>query len=81
MRNGISLCKIHHAAYDNSIIGFSPDYQINVREDILHEIDGPMLRYGIQSINKEKIILPRSKNNWPDQERLGIRYQQFLNVG
>ncbi len=79
--NGISLCKIHHAAYDNSIIGISPDYQIAVREDVLHEVDGPMLKYGIQSIDKQKIILPRSKNNWPDQERLDFRFNLFLEAG
>lgn len=79
--NGISLCKIHHAAYDNSIIGISPDYEINVREDILKEIDGPMLKYGIQNLNKQNLILPRNEVNWPDQERLDIRYQQFLKTG
>ena len=78
--NGISLCKIHHAAYDSFILGISPDYQIKIREDVLHEVDGPMLKYGIQSLNKEKIILPRSRSNWPDQERLNIRFQQFLSA-
>jgi len=78
--NGISLCKIHHAAYDNFILGISLDYQIQLREDVLLEVDGPMLKYGIQSLNKERIILPRSKNSWPDQDRLDIRYQQFLSA-
>ena len=76
--NGISLCKIHHAAYDNFILGISPDYELSVREDILRETDGPMLKYGIQSLSKQKIHLPRKRVNWPDQERLDYRYQQFL---
>ena len=37
--NGISLCKIHHAAYDNYFIGISPDYKVSVRNDILSEIN------------------------------------------
>ncbi len=38
--NGLSLCKIHHAAYDRNIVGVNPDYKIIVRKDILEEIDG-----------------------------------------
>jgi hypothetical protein len=76
--NGISLCKIHHAAFDSFILGISPDYKLTVREDILHEVDGPMLKHGIQGINNRKIILPRKPAQWPDQARLDYRYQQFL---
>ncbi|HLI14687.1 MAG TPA: HNH endonuclease [Acidimicrobiales bacterium] len=43
--NGISMCKIHHAAYDADIIGIAPDYRIGVRPDVLREHDGPTLRY------------------------------------
>ena len=45
------------------------------KEDVLEEIDGPMLKYGIQSLNKRKITLPRSKKDWPDRERLDFRFQ------
>jgi putative restriction endonuclease len=40
--NGLSLCKIHHAAFDRGIIGIRPDYVIEVREDVLREKDGPI---------------------------------------
>ncbi len=75
--NGMSLCKIHHAVFDENIVGVTPDYQIKVREDILYEIDGPMLKHGIQELNNRKLILPSSKNEWPDRERLEIKYQKF----
>lgn len=81
VQNGLSLCKIHHAAFDSNIIGISPDYIVHVREDILAEVDGPMLKYGIQSTNKNKIILPRSKNSHPDRERLEKRFELFKKVG
>ena len=47
--NGLSLCKIHHAAFDKNIIGIKPNLEISIRADILDEKDGPMLRHGIQS--------------------------------
>lgn len=76
--NGLTLCKIHHAAFDVNIIGITPDYEIKVRKDVLEEIDGPMLKYGIQSMDGQKMMLPRSKSNQPDQDRLDVRYQRFL---
>jgi putative restriction endonuclease len=79
--NGLSLCKIHHAAFDNNIVGLKPDYKIIVREDILEEIDGPMLKYGIQEMHEQKIILPRKSEHWPDRERLELRFNNFLKAG
>lgn len=79
--NGLALCKIHHAAFDNNFIGINPDYIIKIRTDFLTETDGPMLRYGIQSLNNAKLILPPHKIHWPDKERLERRYQDFLKAG
>lgn len=77
VQNGLSLCKIHHATFDKNIIGITPDFTIKVRKDILGETNGPMLKFGIQSLDNNKIILPRHKSDWPDRERLEERYQQF----
>lgn len=76
--NGLSLCKIHHAAYDKLIIGITPDYIIQVKKEILEEIDGPMLKYGIQSLNGSKLILPTKEKNYPDREKLAVRFDRFL---
>lgn len=78
VQNGLSLCKIHHAAYDKKIIGISPDYQIKVREDILSEVDGPMLKYGLQSLEGNIIFLPQKKKDYPDRERLEKRFKEFI---
>ena len=37
IENGLSLCKLHHSAYDAFVIGVTPDYIIQVRADILEE--------------------------------------------
>ncbi|HRY98158.1 MAG TPA: HNH endonuclease [Bacteroidales bacterium] len=81
VQNGLSLCKIHHAAFDRNILGVSPDYIIKVREDILEEIDGPMLKYGLQSLENNKISLPTRRQEWPDRERLETRFGEFLRAG
>jgi putative restriction endonuclease len=79
--NGLALCKIHHAAFDQNIIGINPDYKIKIRHDILKETDGPMLKYGIQLLENNDLILPNSKRNWPDKDRLATRFDEFLKAG
>jgi putative restriction endonuclease len=78
IQNGLSLCKIHHSAFDQYLIGISPDYQVKVRRDILEEIDGPMLKYGLQSMNNATLILPKHLEEWPDRVRLEERFSSFL---
>ena len=77
VKNGISMCKLHHAAYDRRVIGIDSDHQVHVREDVLNEIDGPMLQHGLQEMHGRRLILPRSQEQWPDRELLDERFQLF----
>ncbi len=78
IRNGLSLCKIHHAAFDGNILGIDPDLMIHVREDILDEIDGPMLQHGIKEMHHRKLeVVPRSQSERPSLELLEIRFERF----
>jgi putative restriction endonuclease len=76
--NGLCLCKIHHAAFDQNFVGISPDYIVHVRSDILAEIDGPMLRHGLQGLQRVKLVVPSRKKDKPDPERLEYRFKEFL---
>lgn len=75
--NGLALCKIHHAAYDKNMIGISPDLKVRVRSDVMIEIDGPMLREGIQAMNGVTISIPRSPKLQPNKDFLDIRFKEF----
>lgn len=75
--NGLSLCKIHHAAFDRDYFGIRPDYRIVVRPEIMAEQDGPMLKAGLQQIDSSQLILPRSLRERPDPDRLRARYERF----
>lgn len=77
--NGLSLCKIHHAAYDRDYFGIQPNYHIVVRPAIMREEDGPMLKAGLQQIDESKLVLPRSVRDRPDPERLQKRFDRFAN--
>lgn len=76
--NGLALCKIHHAAYDQNILGIRPDYVIEIQHRLLEEIDGPMLRHGLQEHHSRPLMqLPRLRAERPDPDRLEERYAQF----
>ena len=75
--NGLSLCKIHHAAYDAQLLGISADYQIAINRAVLEEIGGPMLRHGLQDMHGQALVLPVARRDRPDQGRLASRWDDF----
>lgn len=77
VRNGLALCKIHHSAYDANILGISPDLLVHVREDILREIDGPMLEHGLKRMEGRRIVVPRSEAHRPSSDFLADRFDRF----
>jgi putative restriction endonuclease len=77
VQNGLSLCKIHHAAYDTDILGISADYRVHISKNVLEEKDGPMLRHGLQELNGTLIVLPVRASDCPDRERLAQRFQAW----
>jgi putative restriction endonuclease len=79
VNNGISLCKLHHAAFDSNLLGIRPDYVIEINRKVLDEEDGPVLKHGLQGLHQSRIILPRAKGMYPDPRRLEARYTDFRN--
>jgi len=79
--NGLTLCKMHHAAYDRRILGITPNYEVQINDTVLREVDGPMLRHGIQEFHgKTLMVLPRRRAERPDPSLLQERFEAFLNA-
>ncbi|MGH3137179.1 MAG: HNH endonuclease [Gaiellaceae bacterium] len=74
--NGLSLCTIHHRAFDNDLVGISPDYEVHVSRSLLQDEDGPMLDL-LKGFHRQSINLPRRRAWRPDPERLAIRFERF----
>jgi len=75
--NGLALCKIHHAAYDQNMLGVSPDYTVAINREVLAEVDGPMLRHGLQEMHGRTITLPARRTDRPDRDLLAWRWEKF----
>lgn len=81
VQNGLSLCKIHHAAYDANLLGISPNYVVSINSEVMQEIDGPMLRHGLQEMDGRLLALPARPIDRPSKERLAERFEEFLSAG
>jgi putative restriction endonuclease len=77
VENGLSLCKIHHAAYDTNLLGISPDYVVRINRGLMEEEDGPMLRHGLQEMDGRPLTLPRRRADLPAKDRLAERFDEF----
>jgi len=75
--NGLSLCTIHHRAYDRNLLGISADARVHITPRLLVDRDGPMLLHGLQEMHGASLTLPRKASNQPDRDHLGQRFRQF----
>jgi putative restriction endonuclease len=77
--NGLSLCSIHHRAYDEDLVAVSPDYRVHVATRLLEDEDGPMLDL-LKGFEGSPIELPRRGAWQPDRELLAERFDRFRNA-
>ncbi len=74
--NGLSLCTIHHRAYDQDLVGIDPDYKVRVAKKLLEDTDGPMLEL-LKTFHGAPLNLPKRIELRPDRELLAERYERF----
>ncbi len=75
--NGLALCKIHHAAFDQNMLGISPDYVVHIDRGLMEEVDGPMLKHGLQEMQGRPLTVPDRVKDRPDRELLAERWNEF----
>lgn len=75
--NGVSLCSIHHRAFDEDLVGIAPDRTVHVSERLLDDEDGPMLEL-LKDFHGRTIVVPRRTTWQPHPERLAQRFERFL---
>jgi putative restriction endonuclease len=74
--NGLSLCSIHHRAFDSHLVGIAPTYEISVSSRLLEDEDGPMLDV-LKGFHGQQLRVPARRALRPDPERLELRFQKF----
>lgn len=74
--NGLSLCSIHHRAFDQNLVGVTPDYDVRVHPRLLDDEDGPMLEL-LKGAHGKAIVVPRRASSRPDRALLAERFGRF----
>ena len=74
--NGLSLCTIHHRAYDQDLVGIDADHRVHVARRLLEDEDGPMLDL-LKTFHGREILVPRRPTSRPDRELLAARFERF----
>jgi len=67
---------IHHRAFDENLVGISPDYTVHVARKLREDEDGPMLEL-LKGFHEQPIVLPARRAWQPDRERLALRFERF----
>ena len=75
VRNGISLCKLHHWAFDSGLISLSKTYKVIVSE--LMSEQGPTERL-LSELSKQLILLPDHNLLYPAQDALEWHREKVL---
>lgn len=77
--NGLALCSLHHSAFDCHVMGVTPNLKVEIRLDVLEEVDGPMLQHGLQGFHGASIAVPsregsgRTASSWRSGTRSSRR--------
>ena len=78
--NGLALSKIHHAAFDAHLIGIDSDYRLHVSDRLLEKKDGPLLQ-ALKQLKGTALHLPSRTRDYPDRDRLELRFETFRKAG
>lgn len=78
--NGLSLCTIHHRAFDQDLVGVTPNYVVRVHPRLLDDQDGPMLDL-LKQFHGAPLGVPARASLRPDPELLETRYARFESAG
>ena len=59
VRNGLSLCSLHHQAFDRHLVDVDEDLRIRVSDDLPHRRDGPIFKAAFLQRHGQRLHLPQ----------------------
>jgi putative restriction endonuclease len=77
--NGLSLCAIHHRAFDQNLVGVSSDYVVHVSRRLREDQDGPMLDL-LKGFHGMPLHVPKRTLDRPNRDYLDLRFGRFLSL-
>lgn len=75
VQNGLSLCSLHHAAYDRSILRIKADYTIAIEQDWIEAGDS-FGRVSLSEFSGQRIAVPADAAHKPNPQFLDWRFRR-----
>lgn len=75
--NGLSLCKLHHAAYDRNLLGVTGSGRVVMGALIMNTVGDLAHQYALAKLDGVSIALPVEPNEHPDRDLLERRFKEF----
>ncbi len=77
--NGLSLCRIHHRAFDLHLVSVEPEStRVHVHEELRGIVDGPVLEHAFHQLHGAPLLVPKAHGDRPDRERLRQHWTSFV---
>ena len=77
--HGLLLSRLHRAAFDADLLGIDPDYRLHVSEHLLERQDGPLIET-LKRARGDHLRLPKRPEDYPDRDRLAMRFARFTDA-
>ena len=74
--NGLSLSKLHRAAIAANLIGIDADYRLHVSAKLRDQNGGHAIE-SLKHLHGGSLLLPKRAEDWPDRDRLAMRFDLF----
>ncbi|MFD8099500.1 HNH endonuclease [Nocardia fluminea] len=78
VENALCLCAIHHSAFEQNLLGVTPDCEVRIKQKIMNVTGDNMLHYVLQAAHTRALFhLPRKRSECPSAEMLAKRFADF----
>lgn len=77
VNDGIAMSRLHHRAYDANLMGITPDYKIQLSEEIKSGDYNEFVSSAFLIYEGQKLKLPRNADCRPNQDKLAERFEEF----
>jgi putative restriction endonuclease len=76
--NDLSLCRLHHGAFDRDMLSFKPDFEVQIPPRVLPVKDGPVHAHGLLDLHGRSLReVPGEESSKPDSTGLESRFVRF----
>lgn len=76
VRNGLSLCGLHHKAFDRHLVDIDDNYRIQLSPELLRRTNGPLFTQAFLQRHDQELRLPKREEKRPGLEFLRERRTQ-----